>query len=1431
MRSANRPRASGRVAEREVVLLASSVFTSRRCERSPELVRALALSPSLDPLSLETVSAVDRRSLGAIAVEQVLDREVLAKLRPDAVAWSAEGVRAGFLVVVAPGELAVHPAHEQPVLRALATSGELVTIARQMRALLGSRSVSDVTVALQAGDREAYAAWVTARRPPRRTPYRAPAECLRQSVCEPFDATWFERTWGDAAPSVAEQVLHSCLDELTPCGALVDWLRANAITESAGRVEALLHQHALLTGRTTLVSPSATGYLAAARFVDGDRPAADELIARAFGTALDGGRGRRSSFPAYGAVAPILALLLCARDTEPAHREGTSAAKQLLAIGQSETERGVARAFRTLLRYRSEPTATPNRSSKRLDVHQLGATASPWELLLTAFTVHLHHASDEQPWTRASWAQHLTHRALDWTLAGYAWLGAQGLLLARALDAEYYAREVRARGGDPTLTPPVLSLWELLAPKPTWQKTLEALEQVSRAHGDEQSADTTRRAAWFLDVTDGTLNRPALQEWRASSGWSQGKRVSVAELFELRDELPLEDRRVLDCTRETRSPLRGSSRERARELTSDALEALIGHPRVFDGARAATPVEVARGTCRVETQEDGDHIRVVVEPKGAVFGVNVVVESEIRVVVYRVTSVMRRVIEALPVGTRIPKRHESEVVRVLSSLSRAVEVRSPQLAAEREVEADATPCVRITSKAGAWMVQLGVRPFGAQGRFFVAGMGRPSILLEGEQRLRCTRDLALERARVDALVSACRSLAPDPEDPPENPGELDLVREADTWIFGESSMLSLLADLRDSRAGPGEIVCALEWSDTTPVRLAGRVTRDSFHVGLRSRKGWYLATGGARLDEVTEIALADLVRAPSLVQGRFIRLPNGDFLEVEKRVRRVLEILRASSSPKRKQVEVEVHRGAIEALRRLTDADSGVEAEPEARAWLERVDRVTQTAAIVPDTLRAELRPYQVEGFRFLHRLAALGLGACLADDMGLGKTVQILALLLTRMDEGPTLVVAPTSVCGNWVREIRRFAPTLTPVEYTGKDRGLALTNALAPDARGQVVVCSYALLQQDEAELRAPTWGTAILDEAQFIKNAESLRAQAAFRLSAKQRIAATGTPVENHFGDLWSIFQFLEPGLLGDWRRFKRRFVTPLESGATGFGEPEGHGAPELVLRDLVRPYILRRSKREVLRELPPLTVVQHEVHLSQEDTLRYGLLRKRIHEKLFTSHGRRHSKLEVLAEITRLRRFCCHPRLVFPDAGGESAKIQTFLDLVEELRQNGHRALVFSQWVDFLELVREQLDERGIRYEYLDGSTPSARRQARVDAFQSGRADLFLISLKAGGFGLNLTAADYVIHLDPWWNPAVEAQASDRAHRIGQDRPVTVYRLVTKHTIEERMLEIHAKKQRLSRSLLDPEHGGELDGDELVELIGVEDGSAALEVGWG
>src|SRR6478736_527969 len=1359
-----------------------------------------ALHERFSALSTE-LNVQDWTLLGAIASEQALPQSVIEQLCPapamPAAAWLRRAETAGWLVsarLPRSGSLkphfSVNSEFEQLVLRHLARSGQLDEIASAMRRLLTLRSVSDLTLALQTGKLAEFQRRYAARK---RAPESGPstrAEWLRRSLCEPFDPDWLTRVWAGDAERVTTLALAECLIGPTACDELYAWLeqRSNdAGADADPELCAVLYQHALLRGQIPRVSRLVSlvtsevrvAFGAAVRFAEGDLAAAQSKLDQ-----LSSGGRKRATLPDCGGLAPLLALLACSRDTE----DGRSLGKRILTAGDSELNRGAQRALRTLLRHLTEAPE----EQRRLDVHQLSPDVGAWEILILALTVHLHSADQ---WARANWCQDVLRRARDWQRAGYEFLARQAYFLAQMLNEQHFTQELSRLQLVLSLerSPRELVLWDLISTKPEWQKALDALAQISdskpleRAHG--------YRVAWYIDMMHGELSRPALQECRADEGWSDGRRASLSELHALYAELPAEDQRVLDCTREQHNG--------ERQFTPEAPEALIGHPRVVNGLRARAPVEVMRGTPRIETREERGYVQVFVEPQAAVLGVNVVPESETRLLVYRVPEAIFRASEALRGGTRVPKSHERELLSVLGKLAERVEVRSPELGSERTVIADATPCVRFALHAGAWLVQLGVRPFSEQGRFFLAGVGRAHLnAYSGGQRLRCERDLQLERDKNLALRKACPTLSSEPD-----PDEQSPFDTPDSWTLGEEGVLQLLSELRE--AG---LPCALEWPESGAMKLSALASSKTLHGRLRTDKGWYLVTGGMRIDSVTEITLNELLRAPMLGGGRFVRLANGSYVEVEARIRRVLSALRAVNSAPRTGAELRLPKSALHALHELNGADSGIELDVESQSWLERVARLSRKEFTVPSDLRATLRPYQVEGYRWLAALSELGLGACLADDMGLGKTIQILALILARVTEalGPTLVVAPTSVCGNWLAEVARFAPTLTAIEYSGKQRTERLAALSEHGSSATVVVCSYTLLQQDQAELSALAWGTVVLDEAQFIKNPQSLRAKAAYSLNAKQRIAATGTPVENHLGDVWGIFRFLNPGLLGDWAHFKHTFLMPVERDA-------GRESTEQ-LQKLLRPFLLRRLKREVLAGLPPLTGVQHDVQLSPDESLRYAALRKQIHDKLYTVHGKRNNKLEVLAEIMRLRRFCCHPALVFPDAPRECSKIEAFLDLVEELRENQHRALVFSQFVDFLGLVREHLDERRIRHEYLDGSTPASERQARVAAFQQGDAPLFLISLKAGGFGLNLTAADYVIHLDPWWNPAVQAQATDRAHRIGQERPVTVYRLVTRESIEESIVKMHATKRELAGALLDDGDAiAGMSADELIELL--------------
>ena len=441
-----------------------------------------------------------------------------------------------------------------------------------------------------------------------------------------------------------------------------------------------------------------------------------------------------------------------------------------------------------------------------------------------------------------------------------------------------------------------------------------------------------------------------------------------------------------------------------------------------------------------------------------------------------------------------------------------------------------------------------------------------------------------------------------------------------------------------------------------------------------------------------------------------------------------------------------------------------------------------------------ELRDYQRLGLGWMWFLRELGIGGVLADDMGLGKTVQVLALLQevhAGRDRAPSLLVAPRSLLDNWLREARRFAPRLRTLDFAGTGRWAAGDD---PFAGYDLVLTTYGTLRGDIARFDEldKRFEYAILDEAQVIGNAQNLTSKAARLLRAEHRLALTGTPVQNHIGELWALFEFLSPGLLGRSSAFQRL------TNARG-----SHGSlPIDELRRGLAPFLLRRTKEQVLAELPEKQEQTLYCELGAAQRRTYDGLRKHYRDALMQRSGDLDGKERFLAleALLRLRQAACHELLVdTARAKAESAKFDTLLPMLEEITGSGHKALVFSQFTQLLGLLRKQLEERGIDIEYLDGRT--RKRQPKVDRFQEDPScAVFLISLKAGGFGLNLTAADYVFLLDPWWNPAAEAQAIDRAHRIGQTQKVTAYRLVVRDTVEEKVLQLQHEKRALADALL-------------------------------
>ena len=463
-------------------------------------------------------------------------------------------------------------------------------------------------------------------------------------------------------------------------------------------------------------------------------------------------------------------------------------------------------------------------------------------------------------------------------------------------------------------------------------------------------------------------------------------------------------------------------------------------------------------------------------------------------------------------------------------------------------------------------------------------------------------------------------------------------------------------------------------------------------------------------------------------------------------------------------------------------------------AKLRAFDGIAEVAA--PAGLQASLRPYQAEGVAWMQFLREYGLAGILADDMGLGKTIQTLCHILLEKEAGrliaPALVVAPTSLMGNWQAEAQRFAPGLRVLLLHGAQRAQHFDTM----GRYDLVLTTYALLPRDEETLRGQRFHLLILDESQYIKNSRSRAAQTAGLLQATHRLCLTGTPLQNHLGELWSQFHFLMPGLLGDEKSFNAEFRKPIEK--------LGDSARNAFLIRRIKPFLLRRTKDKVASDLPPKTEMVREVELAGAQRDLYETVRLAMDAKVraaIAAKGLARSQIVILDALLKLRQVCCDPRLLagaVKKGAAPSAKLAELMDMLESLLAEGRKVLVFSQFTSMLALIEAQLRERAIAYSLLTGET--RERSAQVDAFQQGAVPVFLISLKAGGVGLNLTAADTVIHYDPWWNPAAENQASDRAWRLGQDKPVFVYKLIARGTLEEKIQDMQRRKAELADAVL-------------------------------
>ncbi|MDP2371001.1 DEAD/DEAH box helicase [Rhodoferax sp.] len=978
--------------------------------------------------------------------------------------------------------------------------------------------------------------------------------------------------------------------------------------------------------------------------------------------------------------------------------------------------------------------------------------------------------------------------------AGFQFIAAQAAeLLGRTQypDSAVFAERARALR-DQQGTVALADWFERQEP---WQRQLALLAGLAPPSGATLVADS--RLVWELQLMHGQVFvEPREQKRKGKAAWTSGRAVALRRLSdeaELMDFLTPQDLAVCAIIKPASRGYYGGTEYVL--SGSNALPHLIGHPLVFWQTAPGVRVEILRGEPELEIKKTAaDSLTLRLQPpiNDACESVLISKETPTRLRVIEVTAEHRRIAAILGESLKVPARAKEQVLDAIRAISSLITIQSdidvlPSNLAQ--VAADTRMHVHLMPHGPGLRISLLVRPFASAGPYYAPGAGSESVIAEiAGQPLQARRNLATETQAASALVAACPVL----RDSVEAHGERVVDEPQDC--------LELLLQMQ---AQADKVLIA--WPEGEKFRISREINDKRFSISIKRDLDWFAVGGELTIDDDTVIDLQKLLALTAAGRGRFIHLGDNQFLALTDEFRRRLDELRAYAQRHGKGLRV--HALASGALQDLADAAGKLKSDKHWKDHLARLSTLDALEPVLPATLQADLRDYQLTGFNWLCRLAHWGVGACLADDMGLGKTLQALALLLSRAPQGPALVVAPTSVCLNWLAEIDRFAPTLKVIVFGSGDRQLALSELKPFD----LVITSYGLLQSEVERFSAVRWHSIVLDEAQAIKNHQTKRSQAAMALQGDFRMLCSGTPLENHLGELWNLFRFINPGLLGSLEDFNERYAGPIERLQDGDARQR--------LRKLIRPFILRRTKSQVLSELPSRTEILRQVQLSSEESALYEALRRAALERLANTEGeggQRH--IQILAEIMKLRRACCNPQLVAPELGLPSSKLAAFGELLDELLANRHKALVFSQFVDHLSLIRRELDTRGVRYQYLDGSTPMRERQVRVDAFQGGDGDVFLISLKAGGTGLNLTAADYVIHMDPWWNPAVEDQASDRAHRIGQTRPVTIYRLVAKETIEEKIVDLHQHKRALADSLLEgSDLGAKMSADDMLQLL--------------
>ena len=909
--------------------------------------------------------------------------------------------------------------------------------------------------------------------------------------------------------------------------------------------------------------------------------------------------------------------------------------------------------------------------------------------------------------------------------------------------------------------------------KQPWELLLEEL--TPHAEGNQQKEERQVRVSYIIDGYHSV--EPREQTRLQSGAWGAGRRMTIERFKQGADYMDDIDRQIANTADRWDYDL---------ELEK-VLPYLIGSDRVYTGWRAPfmpVTIDEEKPYLMIERTKTAFSVKSNIGRADLSEPVVYRKDSDTHYTVITMTDRQRSYYQKLLAIGGFPLEAEEQLREFLPKVSDVVEVHSDLVEGGTTLEhRDGTPqlCLQALPQDGSpghYSVWCLARPLTDGKTLFEAGQGlNPCIAEQDGVRYQVTRDIKGERANMELL----RTFMADNDLTELDADELFTDRTA---VDMNAEGLLMLMDFVRQQAEH----FYMEWPEGGQLNLKA-AQPSAWNISLRSKSGWFEVEGEIPIDDETVLTVGQLLQlVAESPRGGFIRLNDTDFLALSDKLRKQLARLESLTVCNRGHLQISEFHASL-----LGNALSG-ELEIKHDKHIDQLQKkIKQSMAQLPDTpktLKAELRDYQTDGYQWITRMTGWGAGVCLADDMGLGKTVQTIAFMLHTADQGPALVAAPASVVLNWQRELQRFAPSLhVKVFNTAADRKGLVEQAAA----GDVILTTYGLFVTEDEALCGKQWNTVCLDEAHVIKNRQTKTSAVVMKLQATHRIILTGTPVQNHLGELWNLFQFANPGLLGSHEQFRQKYIVPIEQ--------QDNKERSRQLKRIVSPFMLRRTKQEVIEELPDKTEINIPVELSDDELAVYEVIRRRAKQLLEDERSSSGVSVNTLAEITRLRQAACSAELVEKNWKGECSKLTALSDLLQEIVDGGNAVLVFSQFTSFLAMVRQQLDKQKQPYLYLDGSVPVRQRDLLVQQFQHGDCPVFLISLKAGGLGLNLTGANYVIHLDPWWNPAIEQQATDRAYRIGQRQNVTVYHLISQHTIEEKIQRLHQTKRNLADAMLE------------------------------